>query len=411
MVDKLARYSYSALDCYNSCPQKFKFEYVDKIKKESRQNAPALMGNIVHTALDNLYKLGADGIVMPVDDLKSFYKNEWESVGVENILVDSDFHTIDDYIRIGEEILIKYYEKHKPFNQSILLGTEQNLYFTLPGTDFPCKCRVDRMSKRDDGTIEIVDYKTGVRLAKVSDSSYYYQMGLYQLAVMENYPDFKNIEVVQYFLRHEEAVTRKFSEEELDSLVVEFKDAILETIHAQQTGSFQPQESGLCRFCEYYDICPAKIHGKLLEQEDEATGEIPALSLKELADTYIDKNSQMKVLKDELDALKEELKTAAKQYNISVFEGEDGKVSVAISNEYKFVTKTADFKKFADLSFLCREAGLEEFFSLDVNALMKEGFLKERFPEELAEKLKEYIEKREASRVTVRKTKQKKSPQ
>ncbi len=408
MVKRLGKYSYSALDTFENCPKKFQFSYIDKIKREKKGNAPAIMGGIVHRVLEKLYKLGADKVLFPKEDMIRFYHEEWNNIVIDFIEVVSEYHTVDDYIKIGEDILSDYYDKFQPFQQSKLLGTELNLSYTLPNSDFLFSCRIDQLSKRDDGVIEIIDYKTGTHLAKPTDKNFHFQMGLYLLAVRANYPNFKEIELVQYFLRHGESVRYKMREDEEENLIEELRQAVIATIQATDLQSFPPKESPFCRFCDYADICPAKIHNQMLEDEEKSSdGDISPEKLKDIANRYIEKNKESKVLKEDLDALKAQLIEISKQHNISVFESDFGKVNVSIKNDYKFVTKTDDPKAFSELNYLCREAGLDDFFVLDSRALMKDGIKKQRIEQDLVDKLQQFIEEAETPRVTVKKKSEK----
>ena len=402
MVTKLGKYSYSALQTFESCPKKFQFTYIDKVSREKKGHAAAIMGNVVHTVLQKLYKHAFENVLVSKEDMNQFYKDEWNKYVIDYIEVTSDFKTVDDYITDGETILDAYYDKFQPFNQAKLLGTELNLYFTLPNTDFQFNCRIDRLSRREDGVVEIVDYKTGSLLSKAKDKNYYFQMGLYLLAVRANYPDFKEIELVQYFLRHGEEVRYQMREDEEENLIEQFHQAIIATLQATELNSFEPKESSHCNFCDFVEICPAKIHQIMLESETE-TGEISALKLKELADAYIEKNKNIKALSEDIDAIKTQMVEIAKQHNISIFESEYGKVNVSIKNDIKFVTKTDNPEEFADLNALCRAQGLDEFFVLDRNALMKDLIKKHRAEQSLLDKLQKYIIESESLRFSVRK--------
>ncbi|UCC45017.1 MAG: PD-(D/E)XK nuclease family protein, partial [Candidatus Zixiibacteriota bacterium] len=157
----LSSYSYSALDTYQSCPRRFKFAYVDRVKVVKTVTADTYLGTAVHRILKKVYALGADGILLPLEDALEEYHQEWQKLDRKALSVTSNYHTVDDYIRIGREILSRHYERYRPFNQGTLLGTEINLNFVLEGTPFKFRSIIDRLWKRDDGTVEICDYKTG----------------------------------------------------------------------------------------------------------------------------------------------------------------------------------------------------------------------------------------------------------
>lgn len=400
----LSSYSYSSLDTFRVCPRKFKYAYIDKVKTVPRVTADTYLGNAVHRVLKQLYSLGADGILMSLDEALNAYAQEWEKLDRNLITVVSDYYTVDDYIRIGREILAQHYESYKPFNQGTLLGAELHLTYELPGTTFKFRSYIDRLWKRDDGVVEICDYKTGQAMTLSTDPRFVQQMGLYQLAVQSNFPQFQEIELAQYFLRKNETVSRRLRPDELDLLEEQFRLAILETLQAEKTDDFPAQEGTHCNYCDFPQICPAKIHRRILDGEEQSgrTQELPAEELRLLTDQYLDKYRQLRELAAELDTLKEQLVTFAREYDVSRFEGDLGKVSVSLARKEEFVTKSQDGRAFAELSSLCRQLGLDEYFSLDPRALMKEVYQRKRLSDEQLKLLEAFIVEKERSRVTAK---------
>ena len=197
----LSTYSYSSLDTYRVCPRKFKYTYIEKVSTVPKITADTYLGTVVHRVLKELYTLGADGILMPKEDAVKQYIGLWEKLNRKVISVTSEYYTVDDYIRIGQEMLIRHYDRYQPFNQGTLLGAEMHIAFQLEGTPFKFKSYIDRLWKREDGTVEICDYKTGQSLTQPGEPRFFYQMGLYQLAVQANFSDIENVELAQYFLR------------------------------------------------------------------------------------------------------------------------------------------------------------------------------------------------------------------
>ena len=49
------KFSYSKINTFDSCPQKFKINYIDKVKNNN-ESIEAFMGKRVHEVLDWLYK-------------------------------------------------------------------------------------------------------------------------------------------------------------------------------------------------------------------------------------------------------------------------------------------------------------------------------------------------------------------
>ena len=403
-------YSYSALRTFRGCPRKFKFQYVDKVDIPKKVTADTYLGNVVHRVLAKLYRLGSDGIVCPLDDIMALYRGYWEEVEREYICLTNDYHTVDDYIRIGQRMLVKHYERYQPFNQGTLLGTELHLRLALPDTPFKFTAIVDKLWKRDDGVIEICDYKTGQRLVSPQDEDFFFQMGLYQLAVQENYPQFETIELAQNLLRLDEVVRHRMRPDELDRLTEEIRSAVMETIQAERLDDFPPKESRLCTYCNYFDFCPAKRHRLMLEQQEDSEKLSPQQQAYDLATRFLETYRRSREAKAELEALRTELIRLSKDQGLTTLQGKSGQVTVRSARREKFVTKTKDAGLFADLSHLAREWKLDDYFDLNTRALMKEVYQKKRLPPDQLEKLRAYVHETEESRVTPKFDREKDTP-
>jgi len=400
----LSGYSFSSLDTYHVCPRKFKYVYVDRVRAVPTVMADTYLGSAVHRVLRLLYELGADGILLSREDAVKEYLKQWEKLDRDQITVESEYYTVDDYIRIGQDMLVRHWERFKPFNKGTLLGAELNLTFQLPGTPFNFKCYVDRLWRREDDTVEICDYKTGQHLAQPSDRRFFYQMGIYQLAVQTHYPQCNEIEVAQYYLRRDTIVNHRLRPDELDLLNEQLRLAVVETIQASRNDNFPAREGNHCSYCGFQQMCPAKAHRHLLEQEESAEnqGQDSAQTLKEITDEFLSKYAQEKRVSAELEGLREKLVEAAKRHGMSRLDGNLGKVTVSVSRGGEFVTKTSDGEAFAELSALARQLGLEEYFKLDTRSLLKEVYHKQRLPEDQLKRLEEFMVDRERERVTPR---------
>ena len=399
----LKRYSHSSLRTYRECPRQFKFQYVDRVKTVRKLSADTHLGSVVHRVLRQLYRLGADGIVMPPEDMIGMYRDAWRSADLSTITAPSEYYTIDDYQRIGREMLEAHHEKYRPFKPGALLGTEMRCTFTLPGTDIRLTAIIDRLVRREDNVIEICDYKTGQRLPQPHDADYFYQMGIYHLAVKESYPNIDAVEVVQHMLRSDEKVSYRYSEEELDQLTEDIRVAVLETIRATHYDDFPTIEGTQCNYCDYFEFCPAKRHKLILESEEEAEDDRGAAEVAhDVATRFIKVYEEEKVLKAEKDALKADLARLAKETGWSAFEADGGQVKVSLKTNSKFVTKSRDADAFARLNMLVRDMKLDDYLVIDATALMKDLYRKKRLPEEDLARLKEFVIDEEESRVTVK---------
>lgn len=391
-------YSHSRLNTFSNCPRKYQFQYVDRVKVPRRESPFSHLGSAVHSVLQKLYQTGADGIVIPFDGALKFYDSEWQKVDLSRLVVHSQFHTVDDYMRMGREMLKTHYDRYQPFRHGKLLGTELHLNFSLPEYGFRFTAIIDRLWKTDDGIVEICDYKTGQSLSRPSDPAFISQMGIYLLAVQQSYPQFEQIDQAMYFLRHDEIVRHRMSGEERDLLIENLRNNVIAIKEAERLSNFPTKESGLCPFCDWFDFCPAKRHAKQLEEESDDHSD--AESLRDLADSFLVRNDELKALKAEVDTLKTELKEAASTYGFDRITGSKGDVTVKLSMVEKFITKTKDADAYASLNFLVRELGLDDFMTVDANALMKEIYSKRRLPDEQMEKLREFVIATQSGRIS-----------
>ena len=401
-------YSHSALSTFRSCPRQFKFQYVDRVRVPLGPTADTYMGTAVHRVLARLYKLAADGVVIPLDEVLAEYRAEWEKPDSRSIRVINERLTVDDYVQSGQKMLETYYAKHHPFDQGTLLGAEINITFGLADTPYKFRAVIDRLWKRPDGVVEIIDYKTGKNLPQGGrDPRFLYQMGLYQLAVEVKWPDFQQVELAQFYLKMDEEIRYRMAPEELDELVESLRTDVIESILAERADDFPTVESGLCDYCDFFELCPAKRHARILQEEEEAgeNEKTPMVTASELAQKYIETDDRAKALKAEHDALKEDIIRVAGELGLDKLVSPAGEVSVRKSHAEKFITKTDDAAAFADLSQLARKWELDDYFKLDGRALMKEMYRKRRFSPEQADQIKPYVIEKDEVRVSIRRKK------
>jgi RecB family exonuclease len=394
-------YSHSRVGCFETCPQQYKFKYIEKPAIPRRDTPDTFLGRAVHQVLQTLYKAGADGVVISLDDAVQEYRKYWSRANLTHMVVLSEHYTVDDYIRIGEEMLRRHHEKYHPFDQGQLLGTELRLRFELPGTSIKFLAIVDKLWRRDDDVVEITDYKTGKSLPSPGDARFVSQMGLYQMAVKANHPQFEKIELAQLFVRQDELVSCQLREDQLDELAERLRSSVMGIENAIRLDSFPTNESRMCDYCDFVTVCPAKRHAALLEDDDD-DARSEAEKLRDLADTFLEKNDVLKGLKSEVDALKSDLKDAAQTNGFDRIAGTKGDVTIKLSTVEKFITKTKDAAAFADLNHVVRELGLEDYLTVDSTALMKQIYAKHRLPDEQLERLREFVTPTTTARISAK---------
>lgn len=399
----LKSYSYSALETFGQCPRKFKFEKIERIQTVERVAAHIYLGEVIHRALARLYEAAAQGKLLELNDLLAVYDADWDKPARSGIVCMDESFTVDDYILSGREMLTRYYSKYQPFGGGTLLGVERQIPFTLDGTPFRFNARIDRLWKRPDGVVEIWDYKTGRELPRKTDLRFRLQMGLYHLAVKQNWPQFERLMVAVHALRQDEIISDMMSDDEVDEIAERFKVEIFETLAAERTDNYPTREGHHCRWCDYLALCPAKIHKRFIEgEESDLSGDksITATMAAELADRYRAANDKYQAAKRDRDQLNAEIVEAARELGVSKLAGSSGEVSVKLAMVEEFPTRTGDPTSFANLLALARDAGLETVLTLDAREL-KKLYDQHRLPEELMKRLESFILRKENHRVSV----------
>jgi RecB family exonuclease len=139
-----------------------------------------------------------------------------------------------------------------------------NVPVTLEGSfkikvgDYLINGRIDRIDQLPDGSLEIIDYKTGKPKEKIvgDDKD---QLLIYQIAT-EELPQYHHLGKTQkltfYYLNDNSQISFVGTEKELSAL----KEKLIETINQIRSGDFTPTPSAfVCGSCPYKDICAYRV--------------------------------------------------------------------------------------------------------------------------------------------------------
>ncbi len=231
--------SYSQIETFNLCPRQYYYKYILRIPV--LQNAAASFGNSLHATLRDFYRLlSARQILDNLPALLKLYELNWDHVGYKSKLEEEK-----NKIR-GQEMLEKYYrDHHRP--QCLPIAIEES--FTVKINDnLKIGGKIDRLDKKSDKTLEIIDYKTG--RADKKDVAKDMQLTMYALA-----KEHLQMEIILsfHFLETNERISAKRTSEELSGA----KIVIAEAAQAISRSDFSPAPGEICKYCEYRMLCPA----------------------------------------------------------------------------------------------------------------------------------------------------------
>lgn len=231
--------SSTSIRTFLSCNQKFKYQYLDKVRvPKNNSNKYLSFGRSIHLTLAEFNKL-SDKSFISLNELLDLLRKNWIRDGYESL---------EEEKMYGEQaldILKTYY--NDPKDQGL-----ENLFIeksiSINFKDYVLKGKLDKVYVRNDNKIEIIDYKTGKSIYPLDNL----QFPIYLLLVYKElgvFPDY----VSYYFLNYNSKVTREVTDEIVNSLSINIH-ALCNSIVDNE--SYETNYSKYCKInCEYYHLC------------------------------------------------------------------------------------------------------------------------------------------------------------
>ena len=327
------RTSYSALETYKLCPQKYKFQELDRIP--AKKSKAAVFGTHIHAVLKYMF---SPGPLFPTrDEVLDYFRANWPPA--EKMAVTPAEKQL--YLAEGERMVKNFYAKNAPWNFSVvdlesrfevlLEDPRRREVHVLAG-------RMDRIDKTEGG-YEVIDYKTSRRMPSQAEVDQNLQMSIYALGLQKRWPHLapETITLSLYFLKHGEKLSTARTSEAA-AITAQDVLATIGEIQAKIVSGerFHPLPGPHCDFCPYKSICPAWRHLYRNQESGIKDQEEIDAALKEyfaLLNSQRDGDERLAELKSDIRAYME-----AHGYD-RVF-GEDGYLTRTPQKRYRY-----DFEK------------------------------------------------------------------
>lgn len=249
MVEKLSsipelnvnQLSYSKIDAFKSCPLKYKFRYYFKIP--TPQAHAANFGSSVHNTVNKFYEEVKAGSQPTLERLKELYEQCWIGTGY-----DGKGHE-QARKKKGWEVMERFFAVEQEANFHVPAFLERPFRLKIGNIAFTG--RIDRIDQLEDGTYEVVDYKTGTSKRNINLKKDL-QLSLYALAAKEIF----NIPVSTLSLYYLEDASKASTERSTEDLVA-VKEELLELSAEMKHSDLAPTPGFHCGFCEYRVLCHA----------------------------------------------------------------------------------------------------------------------------------------------------------
>ena len=247
--------SVSAIQSYETCPQKYLFSNVWGIR--GGPTAATTFGSVMHNTIKQFIGALQKGRNLPFDEVETIFRREWTSAGFE------DSYQEQCYLSDGIEQLRAFHGACLAAPPDIFA---QEKRFTLElENGVQISGRMDQINRLGPGQVEIVDYKTGKPKTDLQARKDL-QLSVYALAASECL-ELEPARLVYYSLQNNQWVTATRDEKTLNQV----RGTIQEVAADIRAREFPFKPGFACKTCEYRFLCPAQEtrRGQALEAEED----------------------------------------------------------------------------------------------------------------------------------------------
>jgi DNA helicase-2/ATP-dependent DNA helicase PcrA len=234
----LNRLSASAVATYEKCPLQFKLDREWKLPSDD----PAAMqyGSVMHSVLRAWSEARLEGRPLSESQLLDLFRTLLTGAGME------DRYQHELYERQGIQQLRDFLAKPPAAR---VLHTEEG--FEMHIGDAIVTGRIDRIDDLGQGSVAIVDYKTGKPRSQ-EDADESLQLSIYALAAQSKW-GYQSQELVLHNLDGNTPVVTRRSASDLEGARLR----VVEVMAQVEAGHFNPRPGSHCQFCAYRSLCPA----------------------------------------------------------------------------------------------------------------------------------------------------------
>jgi putative RecB family exonuclease len=248
--EKLPRkpeFSPTRIRAFLTCQMMYRLDYIDKVGRfYHTSRAGFSFGSTLHQTLQTFHEEGGPAAI-PVDELLVQLASDWRSHGYESATQEQEDRAA------AVQILETYHAQQlNRVDLTRTFLTEKKLKYDMGA--FILTGRVDRIDEHvHDGSLEIIDYKSGRLEVSEDDVKSALAMSIYQLLAKRMYPD-RNVSATIHALRGGVSATTSYTDEELNLLEDDLRGIgllILETDFESVT----PQLIDHCEHCDFLRAC------------------------------------------------------------------------------------------------------------------------------------------------------------
>ncbi len=238
---------------FMTCPMLYRFRVIDKLP--SPPTSATARGTLVHAVLERLFDLPHHERTL--DSAISLVPQEWDRIVLQepamvDLLQEHDGST-DAWFAAAGSLVETWFGLEDPTR---LEPAERELYVETDLDGLVLRGYVDRLDVAPDGSMRVVDYKTGRSPAERFESKALFQMKFYALVLWKQRGEIPKLLQLVY-LGNGEIVRYVPDEQDLRGVERKVKALWGAIERAAATGDWRPSPSRLCDWCEHRSLCPA----------------------------------------------------------------------------------------------------------------------------------------------------------
>ena len=235
------RLSASAVDTYQRCGLQFKLERDWRIA--ARPAAAMQFGAAIHRVLKTYFDAMRLGRPKTEEEIIDLFRVDLAGTRIQ------EAYQHELYEKQGIEQLQDFLSKASSLSSHVL-HTEES--FEIKVGDVIVVGRIDRIDQLPDGTVAVVDYKTG-KAKDQEDADESLQLSLYAIAAQEKW-GYKVGALIFHNLQENVPVTTRRFESDL----IAARSCVEQAAKGIAEGVFDAKLGQHCYFCAYRALCPEK---------------------------------------------------------------------------------------------------------------------------------------------------------
>jgi putative RecB family exonuclease len=240
----------SRLADFQSCPRRYQHASVERLPQPA--SYASAKGRFVHYIFEHLMRL--DAPERTVQAARNLIEPAMETILTPEVREEIHLDAASEARLLAEtDVIIERYFTMEDPRTIISEGIEMRVGVTV--NDTPLFGILDRLDRDPDGSLVIVDYKTGSLPNRNYDSQTFANAELYAVLCEEQLGE-RPAKVRLLYVGHGEAIERPISEVVIKARAAAATNAWLKIKRYYDDGDFPATPSkNACRFCSFQDLC------------------------------------------------------------------------------------------------------------------------------------------------------------